>query len=88
LIQLPVRDEIAILKGEKAKSEFKPSGMEERTAAKPAGEETEESKPRRTGSSKRPKTQELTMLCGERPASVLGGHFGPGLRAYVLYQQQ
>ena len=55
-----LRDEIAILKREKAKPEFKPSGMEERTEG-PDGEEAVEGKPGRAGSSKRPKTQELII---------------------------
>lgn len=132
-----LRDEIAVLKGEKGKPRFKPSGMEtsgDVQAKKPAGRGL--SSGQEGGSRKRAKTPELTIhdevpiaprhplppgsrfkgyrdfvvqdlniephntryrlevwqtpegewLCGELPPTLHGGHFGPGLRAYVLYQ--
>ena len=136
-----LRDEIAILKGQKARPQFKPSGME--TASEPdddADGEPESGGERppgkRAGAAKRRKTAQLTIhetrkvppqapvpagsrfkgyrdfvvqdlriaphntryrrevwqtpdgerLLGELPASLNGGHFGPQLRRYVLYQ--
>jgi hypothetical protein len=137
-----LRDEIAVLKGEKRKPTFKPSGMEEETApdALPPEEgETgaaDEGPPKRPGSNKRRKTHRLTIhqeipvppasplpagsrfkgyrdfvvqdlkiesfntryrlevwrtpegewLCGALPTTLAGGHFGPRLREFVLYQ--
>jgi hypothetical protein len=131
-----LRDEIAVLKGEKPKPKFKPSGMEDQTDPDTSGAGTGEPKDRRAGSTKRHKTQELTIhedcpiapstalppgsrfkgyrdfvvqdlkiqphntryrlevwqtpegewLYGELPPTLQGGHFGPGLRGYVLYQ--
>ena len=61
-----LRDEIAVLKGEKAKPKFKPSGMEEQTepAAPPdSGGKAEggTGPARRPGSSKRRKTAQLAI---------------------------
>jgi len=60
-----LRDEIAVIKGEKAKPKFKPSGMEEETEPKPAKEDTAvidgEKPSKRPGSAKRSKTQELVI---------------------------
>jgi hypothetical protein len=62
-----MRDEIAVLKGQKAKPKFKPSGMETQTEP---GEDTDGSdaddkddgeERKRAGSSKRSKTQQLTI---------------------------
>jgi len=63
-----LRDEIAVLKGEKRKPTFKPSGMEQETAPDAPGETGEtgaadEGGPpkKRPGSRKRSKTQQLTI---------------------------
>jgi hypothetical protein len=137
-----MRDEIAVLKGQKAKPKFKPSGME--TETEPDGDadgsdaeaKDDGREGKRAGSSKRSKTQQLTIhetikvppqapipeharfkgyrdfvvqdlriqphntryrlevwqtpdgerLLGELPANLNGGHFGPELRRYALYQ--
>ena len=62
-----LRDEIAVLKGEKRKPTFKPSGMEEETAPEappPEDGETgaaDERPAKRPGSNKRSKTHQLTI---------------------------
>lgn len=58
-----MRDEIAVLKGEKAKPKFKSSKMDENTNNKDAPEDrdTEGEKKKRAGSAKRSKTAELII---------------------------
>jgi len=59
-----LRDEIAVLKGEKAKPRFKPSGMEEETdpdSKAPQGSAKGDPPSKRPGSAKRSKTQHLTI---------------------------
>ncbi len=141
-----LRDEIAVLKGQKPRPKFKPSGMHTKTEPSADADGSDEAsggdegaKPqarKRPGSSKRSKTAQLTIhetrkvapqvpipagarfkgyrdfivqdlriqphntcyrlevwqtpdgerLVGELPAGLNGGHFGPQLRRYVLYQ--
>lgn len=59
-----LRDEIAVLKGEKTKPTFKPSGMQEETepeAPPPEEGEAGEGPTKRPGSHKRSKTRQLTI---------------------------
>ncbi len=57
-----LRDENAVLKGEKAKPVFKPSGMEEKTKIIKGSADRENKKPpKRPGSAKKHKTQALTI---------------------------
>jgi hypothetical protein len=144
-----LRDEVAVLKGQKARPKFKPSGMETASESEPdddvdGGDDAggaadsggERPQRKRAGSAKRRKTQQLTIhetrklpppvpvpagsrfkgyrdfvvqdlriephntryrlevwqtphgerLLGAVPAELNGGHFGPQLRRYVLYQ--
>jgi hypothetical protein len=60
-----LKDEIAILKGEKARPQFKPSRMEPEACADPAPESDpatdSDSPPKRPGSAKRSKTAEMAI---------------------------
>jgi hypothetical protein len=89
-----LRDEIAVLKGQKAKPTFKPSGMD--TATEPGddaegsdeGDEATKRRPRkRPGSSKRSKTQDLTIhetLVVPPQAPVPVGSRFKGYRDFVV----
>lgn len=128
-----LRDEVAILKGEKLRPVFKPSKLEEQAGRAEAGESAANEK--RPGSAKRSKTQSLAiheekiiqperlpagsrfkgyddytvqelvlqahniryrLACwltpegewrrGQLPEAIHGGHFGPYLVSYTLYQ--
>lgn len=91
-----LRDEIAVLKGEKARPKFKPSGMEQQTEPETsegdadgdtgAGEGTGGAR-KRPGSAKRPKTAQLTIheTVGVAPGVELpaGSRF-KGYRDFVV----
>jgi hypothetical protein len=72
-----LRDEIAVLKGEKPKPTFKPSGMEKQTDpdATDGSDGYGESKGKRPGSAKRHKTQDLIIHeeCPIPPREVPAG---------------
>ena len=80
-----LKDEIAILKGEKARPKFKPSGMAQETDGQPSSE-TGEDKKKRAGSTKRSKTQQLLIheeqvIC---PPNLTPGSRFKGYRDYVV----
>jgi hypothetical protein len=80
-----LKDEIAILKGEKSRPKFKPSGMAQQTDAKPSSE-TGDDKKKRAGSTKRSKTQQLVIHEEQtiRPPNLASGSRFKGYRDYVV----
>lgn len=131
-----LKDEVAILKGEKKRPKFKPSKLEQEAGKEDDDKEKESNAGKRPGSSKRSKTPQLKIheeqviepkekvppgsrfkgyrdfviqdlvirahnvryrlarwqtpdgrtLMGELPESSGGGHYGPTLASYILYQ--
>ena len=132
-----LKDEVAVLKGEKMRPTFKPSRMNEDAGNAAGPDRTQNGKPaKRPGSEKKGKTWQLKIdrdeviepaepippgsrfkgyrdfvvqdlviesrntryrlarwetpdgqtLIGQLPQAVHGGHFGPTLASYVLYQ--
>lgn len=85
-----LRDEIAVLKGEKPKPTFKPSGMEKQTDPNVTdgrdGDGDGESKGKRPGSAKRHKTQDLIIHeeCPIPPRDVPAGARFKGYRDFVV----
>jgi hypothetical protein len=89
-----LRDEIAVLKGQKAKPTFKPSGMDTKTEpgddaeGSDEGDDATKRRPRkRPGSSKRSKTQDLTihetLVIPPQAAVPVGSRF-KGYRDFVV----
>lgn len=80
-----LKDEIAILKGEKVRPKFKSSGMAEDTDAKSSSETSEDQK-KRAGSKKRSKTQQLVIHEEQviRPPHLPSGSRFKGYRDYVV----
>jgi hypothetical protein len=132
-----LKDEVAVLKGEKKRPTFKPSRMNEDAGKVAESDRAQNGKPaKRPGSEKKSNTWQLTIDCdeviepagpippgsrfkgyrdfvvqdlviesrntryrlarwetpdgqtliGQLPQAVQGGHFGPTLASYVLYQ--
>lgn len=83
-----LRDEIAVLKGEKPKPTFKPSGMEKQTDpdATDGSDGDGESKGKRPGSAKRHKTQDLIIHaeCPIPPREVPAGARFKGYRDSLM----
>jgi hypothetical protein len=79
--------EIAVLKGEKAKPQFKPSGMEGKRDPDAPDNATGEGQGKRPGSAKRYKTAQLTIHedCAIAPSQPLpaGSRF-KGYRDFVI----
>jgi hypothetical protein len=80
-----LKDEIAILKGEKARPKFKPSGMVQETDGK-LSSETGDDPNKRAGSKKRSKTQQLVIHEEQviRPPQLAPGSRFKGYRDYVV----
>jgi hypothetical protein len=82
-----LRDEIAVLKGEKARPQFKPSGME-RKAGQEEKPEGKASAGKRAGSEKRSKTAELTIHREVKcpPQEIPEGSRFKGYESYVVQE--
>ena len=87
-----LKDEIAVLKGEKACPKFKPSGMERkagREGKKPDDADEEKAAGKRAGSEKRNKTAELTIhrevKCPPKEKIPEGSRF-KGYEPYVVQE--
>lgn len=80
-----LKDEIAILKGEKARPKFKPSGMAQAIDGKPTPDAGEDQK-KRAGSKKRSKTQQLVIHEERviRPPNLTPGSRFKGYRDYIV----
>ena len=87
-----LKDEIAILKGEKARPKLKPSRMEAATgkesASVPAGEAADETAPKRPGSAKRSKTVALQIHQESKcpPREMPAGSRFRGYEPYVVQE--
>lgn len=93
-----LKDEIALLKGEKARPKIKPSRMEPEanreakagteSESTPSGDTTEEEAPKRPGSAKRSKTAEIEIHRKIRcpPAEVPAGSRFRGYEPYVVQE--
>jgi hypothetical protein len=87
-----LKDEIAILKGEKARPQFKPSRMEPEACAAPAPESDpatdSDAPPKRPGSAKRSKTAEMAIHKEVKcpPKEIPAGSRFKGYEPYVVQE--
>jgi hypothetical protein len=81
-----LKDEIAILKGEKKRPIFKPSGMEQNSDTSPASSDTDDDQQKPKSRPKRHKTQNLEIHEERviRPPHVAEGSRFKGYRDYVV----